>query len=94
MDYTAEVSVGMSSIQGFEFKTKLVLEYSGNHFPLVLYMECPARHGQNADKLMLVACKTVPPQARNILHPSAFRPRETSPGWVTDTRRDHQLWRP
>ena len=94
MDYTTEVSVGMCSIQGFEFKTKLVLDDSGNHFPLVLCLECPARHGQNADKLMLVACKTVPPQVRNILHPSAFRPRETSPGWVTDAKRNQNMWQP
>jgi len=94
VDYTTEVSVGMSSIQGFEFKTKLVLDDSGNNFPLVLYMECPSRHGQNPNKLMLVACKTVPPQVRYALHPGAFRPRKTSPGWVTDPRRDQAMWRP
>ena len=94
MDYTTEVSVGMSSIQGFEFKTKLVLDDSGNNFPLVLYMECPSRHGQNPNKLMLVACKTVPPQVHNILHPGAFRPRKTSPGWVNDDRRNQNMWRP
>ena len=94
MDYAADISVGMSSTHQFEFKTTLVLDALGNRFPLVLYMEKPALQGQNANKLHLIACKTVPPQVRNILHPGAFRPRKTSPGWVTDDRRNQTMWRP
>ena len=94
MDYAAVVSVGMSSIEGFEFKTKLVLDALGNHFPLVLYMEKPALHGQNANQLHLIACKTVPPQVRYAFHPGAFRPRKTSSGLVTDPRRNLAMWRP
>ena len=59
----------------------------------MLYMERPSCHGQNANKLMLVACKTVPQQVRNILHPGAFRPRKTSPGWVIDAMRNQKMWR-
>ena len=94
VDYAADISMGMSSIAEFEFKTKLVLDATGNHFPLVLYMERPALHGQNANKLMLIACETVPPQVRYALHPGAFRPRKTSPGWVTDPRRNQAMWWP
>ena len=57
-------------------------------------MEKAALYGQNANKLMLIACKTVPPQVRYALHPGAFRPRRTSAGWVTDTRRNQAMWRP
>ena len=68
MDYAADVSVGMNSIEGWEFKTKLVLDKElGNSFPLALYMEKPAAFGQNANKLLLLACKKAPPPgARDV----------------------------
>ena len=94
VDYAADVSVGLQNIHGFEFKTKLILDGEGNHFPLVLYMEKPALHGQNANKLMLIACKTAPPQVRYALHPGAFRPRKTTSGWVHDPRRHTDMWWP
>ena len=86
---TADVGVGMNSIEGWEFKTKLVLDETGNNFPLVLYMERPG--GQNANKLMLLACKKVPQPVRDALHPGAFKPRKTSDGWVTDPGRKRQM---
>ena len=94
MDYAADVNVGMTSIEGWELKTKLVLDEMGNHFPLVLYMERPATHGQNANKLMLVACKTVPQPVRYALHPGAFKPRRKDAGWVIDPGRKRQMWQP
>ena len=84
----------MFSIEGFEFKAKLILDGMGNHFPLGLYMERPALRGQNANKLMLIACKTVPPQVRYALHPGAFRPRKNTSGWVADPGRGQQMRRP
>jgi hypothetical protein len=93
VDYAADVSVGMNSIEGWEFKTKLVLDKElGNSFPLALYMEKPAAFGQNANKLLLLACKKVPPQVREMLHPGAFQPRRSSDGWVTDPNRKRQMW--
>ena len=94
MDYAADISVGMSSTHQFEFKTTLVLDALGNRFPLVLYMEKPALQGQNANKLHLIACKTVPPQVRLALHPGAFRPRQASPGWAIGAMRHNRRWRP
>ena len=93
MDYTADISVGMNSIAGWEFKTKLTLDKVGNCFPLALYMEQPPAYGhKNANKLFLVACKKVPGPVREALHPGAFRPRKTSEGWVTDPRRKSPMW--
>ena len=94
MDYAADVNVGMSSIEGFEFKTKLILDEMGNRFPLVLYLERPATHGQNANKLMLLACKKVPEPARAALHPGTFKPRRKTAGWVTDPMRNRPMWLP
>ena len=94
MDYACDVRVSMNTIEAWEFKTKLVLDEMGNHFPLVLYMERPAMHGQNANKLMLVACKTVPEPVRYALHPSTFQPRRKGAGWVIDPGRNRQMWQP
>ena len=92
MDYAADISVGMNSIEGWEFKTKLVLDASGGNFPLMMYMEKPATHGQNKNKLLLLACKKVPLPVRLCLRPGAFQPRRSSDGWVTDARRKREMW--
>ena len=93
MDYAGDVGVGMNSIEGWEFKTKLCLnEPLGNKFPLVLYMEKPASFGQNANKLMLLACKTVPYTVREVLHPGSFKSRRANAGWVTDPGRNRRMW--
>ena len=92
MDYAADVSVCMNSIEGWEFKTKLTLDKVGKCFPLALYMEQTAAYGQNANKLFLLACKKAPGPVRETLHPGAFRPRKTTDGGVTDARRKSPMW--
>ena len=102
VDYPADISVGMNSIEGWEFKTKLILDEMGNRFPLVLYMEKPssARRSpessvrRNPNQLMLLACKKVPKQVRLALHPGAFSPRRTTAGWVTDPQWGRHMWLP
>ena len=92
VDYAADVSVGMSSIERWEFKTKLTLDKVGNCIRLALYMERPAAYGQNVNKLFLLACKKVLGPVRETLHPGAFRPRKTTDGWVTGPRRKSPMW--
>ena len=92
MDYAADVSVGMNSIEGREFKTNLTLDKVGTCFPIALYTERPTTYGQNAIKLFLLACKRAPGPARETLHPGAFRPRKTTYGWVTDPCRNSPMW--
>ena len=90
----------MNSIEGWEFKTKLILDEMGNRFPLVLYMEKPssARRSpessvrRNPNQLMLLACKKVPKQVRLALHPGAFKPRKAHAGWVLDPGRRARMW--
>ena len=94
VDYAAELSVGWGWIDRFEFKMRLVLDETGRRFPLMLYLESPATHGQNANKLHLLACKKVPEPVRLALHPGAFRPRRTTAGWAFDLRRGRHMWLP
>ena len=92
MDYVADVSVGMNSIEGWEFKTKLTLDKVGTCCPLALYMERPSAYGQNAHKLFRLVCEKVLGPVRETLHPGACQPRKTTDGWVTDPRRNSPMW--
>ena len=73
----ADISIGLGHINNYVIVSGITIEYGGNDFPILLYLERPPNRGQNPEKSHLLASNRVSATVSAMIHPRNLNQKRT-----------------